>query len=87
MYSTRVKEEHIVTLTEPRSAYIGHVTPTTGKAVDIAESVTSYQSSSSIDHNKVIAIGCDGTAANTGTKGGFIRLLEQHFQKPLQWFI
>lgn len=87
MYSTRVKEEHIVILTEPGSTYIGHVTPTTGKAVDIAESITSYLSSSSVDHEKVIAIGCDGTAVNTGAKGGIIRLLEQHFQRPLQWFI
>lgn len=37
--------------------------------------------------NSVIAIGCDGTAVNTGTKGGIVKLLEKLLDRPLHWFI
>lgn len=67
MYCTRVKEEHIVMLTEPGSTYISHVTPTSSKAVDIVENFTSYLSFSRTDQNRVIEIWCDRIALNTGT--------------------
>lgn len=40
-----------------------------------------------ISKNHLIAIGCDGTNTNVGTKGDIIRLLELHLQKPLHWFV
>ena len=39
------------------------------------------------DLNDVVAIGCDGTAVNTGCKSGVIRLLEEKLEKPLHWFV
>ena len=33
------------------------------------------------------AIGCDGTAVNAGRKGGVIKRLEDHLNKPLQWLV
>ena len=33
------------------------------------------------------AIGCDGTAVNTGTNGGIVRLLETKLGRSLHWFI
>ena len=33
------------------------------------------------------AIGCDGTAVNTGLNGGAIRLIELKLNKPVHWFI
>ena len=35
----------------------------------------------------LIAIGCDGTAVNTGKHSGIIRQFELHLKRPLQWFI
>lgn len=35
----------------------------------------------------ISVVGCDGTAVNTGPKGGIVRLLEVELKKPLQWFI
>ena len=35
----------------------------------------------------VAAIGCDGTAVNTGRKGGVIKRLQNHFNKLLQWLV
>lgn len=37
--------------------------------------------------DSVIAVGCDGTAVNTGKHAGIIRQLELHVKRPLQWFI
>ncbi|KAK5639550.1 hypothetical protein RI129_012042 [Pyrocoelia pectoralis] len=34
-----------------------------------------------------MAIGCDGTAVNTGHKNGVIVLLEKHLNRPLQRFV
>jgi hypothetical protein len=34
-----------------------------------------------------VAVGCDGTAVNTGINAGVIRLMEQTLRKPLQWLI
>lgn len=39
---------------------------------------------SSIDGKNIKAIGCDGTATNTGTSNGVIRLFEKSFHHPLQ---
>ena len=33
------------------------------------------------------ATGCEGTAVNTGTNGGIVRLLEIKLGRPLHWFI
>ena len=35
----------------------------------------------------LLAIGCDGTAVNTGNKNGIIRIFELKLKRPLQWFI
>ena len=40
-----------------------------------------------IDYSNVTATGCDGTAVNTGQKGGIIRLLEEKMNSPVHWFI
>ena len=32
-------------------------------------------------------VGCDGTAVNTGIRGGIIRLLEEALNRPLEWFV
>ena len=32
-------------------------------------------------------MGCDGTAVNTGRKGGVIHMVEMRLQRPVQWII
>uniref|UniRef100_A0A6P7F0G4 Uncharacterized protein LOC114324720 n=1 Tax=Diabrotica virgifera virgifera TaxID=50390 RepID=A0A6P7F0G4_DIAVI len=81
------QEEHITILKEPDSEYLGHISLKTGDAKTICNSILTFLSSKSIDANQIMAIGCDGTAVNTGIKGGVIRLLEIKFQRPLQWLI
>ncbi|CAG9838072.1 unnamed protein product [Diabrotica balteata] len=44
-------------------------------------------SENSIALQEIKAVECDGTVVNTGIKGGVIRLLEEHLQKSLQWFV
>lgn len=83
-----ITEEHITIIKEPDSVYVGHVTPQSGSASHISKSlITFLLEDRNFDINGLVAIGCDGTNCNTGRKGGIIRLIEEHFQKPLQWLI
>jgi hypothetical protein len=82
----KVKQEHIVVVEEPNSEYRTHFTPTSGKAIDIAEGLLNFiETSNSLDSLNVI--GADGTATNTGCHNGVIRKLEEHLGRPLQWAI
>ncbi|CAH1104420.1 unnamed protein product [Psylliodes chrysocephalus] len=49
------------------------------------ENIERNQKQVGILQSDLIAIGCDGTAVNTGSKGGVIRLLALHLKRPLQW--
>lgn len=81
------KEEHYSLIQEPGSIYIGHVAPASGSSQDIATSIISYLSGRDISLEKLVVIGCDGTAVNTGCKNGLIRRIEMHLGKPLQWAV
>lgn len=80
-----IKEDHIVLVKEPSSSYIGHITPSSGSSEDILKSILAYFTKGEL--NNLLAVGSDGTNVNTGVNGGIIRLLEEHFQQPLQWLI
>lgn len=82
-----VKEEHISLVQEPGSNYLGHIVPITGSAKNISSSIMDFFYFNDIRTNDVIAIGCDGTAVNTGNKGGIICLLEEKLERPLHWFV
>ena len=82
-----VIEEHISVITEPNSEYLGHYTPKSGKSHDLVDGLQDFFKNYNIDFSSLKAVGCDGTAVNTGTKGGAIRLLEKRLNKPLQWLI
>lgn len=78
------KEEHIVLVREPNSEYVGHITPASGSAQHTTEAIIDF-----FDHDlsKLLAVGSDGTAVNTGPHGGIIRLLELEINRPVQWII
>lgn len=80
-------EEHIVLISEPESEYIGHVTPPSGTASSIKKSIMEFLNLKFADTSSIVAIGCDGTAVNTGSKNGAIALLERQMNRPLHWFI
>ena len=80
-------EEHITLVQQPESHYIGHVTPQSGSAKNIKQSIVTFLTDNQVDTKTIVAVGCDGTNVNTGRIGGIIRLLELEFSKPLQWFV
>jgi hypothetical protein len=80
-------EEHIVLLREPGSQYLGHVTPASGKARAVATGIINLLSDNELKHDDIVAIGCDGTNANTGSAGGVIRFLEIWLNKAVHWFV
>lgn len=86
-YITSIKEEHISLIEEPNSNFLGHITPPSGSARDIASTILSFFKDNGTDMSAVVAVGCDGTAVNTGFKGGVVRLLEENMKKPLQWIV
>lgn len=80
-------EEHISIISEPNSEYIGHLSIDSGKAADIEKSIFEFLENKYDFRFSLAAIGCDGTAVNTGRKNGVIVLLEKHLKRPLQWFV
>ena len=82
-----VTEEHISLISEPGSEYIGHLSINSGKAITIQKSMVQFLSEKIEYQSSLVAVGCDGTAVNTGHKSGVIVLLEKHLNRPLQWFV
>ncbi|GBN92320.1 hypothetical protein AVEN_52992-1 [Araneus ventricosus] len=68
MFRRIKKGEHSSLIQEPDSVHIGHITPTSGSPEDIVTSIISYLSDRGISLEKLVVIGCDGTAINTGWK-------------------
>ncbi|GBO44430.1 hypothetical protein AVEN_198781-1 [Araneus ventricosus] len=62
------KEEHISVIREPSGRYVRHVTPASGTGSDIAKSIRKCMEDNDVDINELEAIGCDGSATNTGWK-------------------
>ena len=87
LHQRTVVEEHITLLNEPQSQYVGHFTTASGSSQSIFNGMIAHLDSKEISIGEVTAIGCDGTAVNTGRNGGVIKLLEEHLDKPLQWII
>lgn len=87
MYRRQKKEEHISLVQEPGGKYIGHLTPRGGTGSEIATAIWCFLESKKFDHDDLVAIGCDGTATNTGWKNGAIRNLEIKLGRPVQWFV
>jgi len=73
---------------EPGSQYVGHVTPKSGSALDINESILEYVAMNVPGgFNDICVIGSDGTVVNTGINNSVSRRLELKLNRPLQWVI
>ena len=82
-----VQEDHISIVKEPGSKYFGHFALKKVSANAIANGIFDFLSANYKEKNNIIAIGCDGTAVNTGAKGGAIRMIELKLNKPVHWLI
>lgn len=85
----RHSEEHIVMIQEPEGRYVAHISPENGHGVTVARALyeeLAKRSPESIE-KKLVAVGSDGTGANTGWKNGAIRQLEELLHRPVQWLI
>lgn len=70
-YHLRSKtEEHYAIVLQPNNLFYTHVTPTSGTAKNIAESICEKLEADEIDLSKLLFIGCDGTNTNTSYKNG-----------------
>lgn len=88
IYYSADKEDHYSLVQEPGSKFFGHITPSSGHAKNITESIFSFISKEAPESLQSLqAVGCDGTVVNTGRHGGVIRLLEIKLKRPLQWFV
>lgn len=65
-------EEHISIIKEVGSEYIGHSTPPLGHARSIADFIMECLYENGVLLDSLVALGSDGTAVNTGWKGGAI---------------
>lgn len=82
-----IQEEHYSIIQEPRSVYVGHVTPSSGSAQNICNSIISHLTDGGFSLDELDVLGCDGTVTNTGWRTGVIRLIEKQVKRPLQWAI
>ena len=80
-------EEHISLVSEPGSKYIGHVTSSSGSAVDICSSILSYLHENGYDLSRIKVIGAAGTSVNTDHIGCVNTLIGKHLGHSLQWQI
>ena len=80
-------EEHVSLVMLPDNAYLGHYSPKRSTSQGIANSILEFFAVNTIDASELCAIGCDGTAVNTGSRGGVILRLEKVINRPLQWLI
>ena len=87
MHNRTVVEEHQTLIKEPQSEYIGHFAASAGSSQSLFNGIIDYCDSNKLSLDDVAAIGCDGTAVNTGRNGGVIKRLEDHLNKSLQLLV
>jgi len=71
----------------PDNAYLGHISRKRSTSEGILNSILELFAVNTIDASELCAIGCDGTAVNTESRGGVILRLEKVINRPLQWLI
>ena len=80
-------DDDISLVRESRSKYFGHFVSKKVSANAIANGIFDFLSANHKEKNNIIGIVCDGTAVNTGAKGGAIRMIELKLNKPVSWSI
>ena len=81
-----VVQDHYVLLTEPDSAYLGHVTPRDGSGKSIGMAIYDYLEKNNL-LTSIISVSADGTNVNVGASQGAIRFLEMALGRPVHYCI
>lgn len=79
-----IQEEHISLVAEHGGFYIGHTAPKSETSADLKDSILNYIEKSNKTTSNLTAIRVDGTVVHTGKNGGVIRLMKQHFKRPMR---
>jgi len=83
-YTSRKTEEHVTIVSLPDGKFLGHISPTDGKAITVSKSLIQFlQEENIID--QIEALACDGTNTNVGAEGGINHLIEVSIGRALQW--
>lgn len=85
-YSSKKTEDHYVLVGEPGTVYLRHITQERATGSAIADGLYSAIEEMELEE-KIMAVGADSTAVNTGHKSGAIHLLECKLHRPLQWIV
>ena len=85
-YSSKKVEDHYVLVGEPGTVYLRHITMETGTGSAIADGLHAAIKEMLLE-DKILAVGADSTAVNTGPRGGAIHLLECRLERPVQWIV
>jgi hypothetical protein len=85
-YSSKKVEDHYVLVGEPGTVYLRHITLDRGTGIAIADGLHAAVDEMGI-MNKILAVGEDSTAVNTGPQCRAIHLLECRLGRPLQWLV
>jgi hypothetical protein len=74
---------------EPGSPYLGHLVPSSKKALDIRDAIWSFMEERGHDpvSSQLTVIGSDDESTNTDVHHRVIQLLEEKFQRPVHWII
>lgn len=91
LYPVTVREDHYC-IVGPDGSFVGHITvpkqEVPGKeAQRILFEMITYFEQNKICLDNLVALGCDGTAVNTGVHGGIVRRMEKYLSRPLQRII
>ena len=82
-YTSRKTEEHVTIVSLPDGKFLGHVSPTDGKAITVSKSLIQFlQEENIID--QIEALACDGTNTNVGAEGGINHLIEVSIGRAVQ---
>ena len=79
-------KDHYMQLGEPGTVYLRHITLETGTGTAIADGLHAAVDEIAL-LDKILAVGAESTAVNTGPRGGAIHLLECRLGRPVQWIV
>ena len=82
-----VTEEHVSIISEAGLDCFSYVTPADGSSKSTTSAIPLSLHQNTVDHDKIVAVGCDETAVNSGNMSGVIRKLEESLGGPLQWLV
>src|SRR6218665_3045932 len=83
-YTSRKTQERVTIVSFPDGKFMGHISPTDGKAITISKSIIQFlQEKNIID--PIEALACDDTNTNVGAEGGINHLIEVSIRRILQW--